>query len=270
MKLPLKVGSEGKYVEQWQRFLGKHTYLDSPPSGVFDAQTRIATRKFQSACRLEADGVAGNYTLGAAIERGLRFSGSADDVVEEGPNWPTPPSFNPLGSISAIQAALGRFDYELVRGRGSDRESIRILGNWEQENIARVSLPGIASVKDGPSSGSVRFHRLAAKPLRDLWRAWSEANLLDRIVSWGGSYNPRYKRGVDVSRKDDKNLSNHSFGTAFDINVSANAFHALPALLKQKGSVRELVEIANNHGFYWGGHFKTRLDGMHFEVAVLP
>jgi D-alanyl-D-alanine carboxypeptidase len=29
--------------------------------------------------------------------------------------------------------------------------------------------------------------------------------------------------------------------------------------------VRELVEIAYQHGFYWGGHFSP-LDGMHFEV----
>ena len=39
-----------------------------------------------------------------------------------------------------------------------------------------------------------------------------------------------------------------------------------PALVGRKGSVRELVEIANANGFYWGGHF-TRKDGMHFEVA---
>ena len=34
----------------------------------------------------------------------------------------------------------------------------------------------------------------------------------------------------------------------------------------QKSSVRELVPIAHDHGFYWGGHF-SRCDGMHFEVA---
>jgi hypothetical protein len=32
--------------------------------------------------------------------------------------------------------------------------------------------------------------------------------------------------------------------------------------------VRELVEIANEWGFYWGGHF-TRKDGMHFEIAKI-
>jgi hypothetical protein len=63
-------------------------------------------------------------------------------------------------------------------------------------------------------------------------------------------------------------LSNHAFGTAFDINVNWNRLGTIPALVGQKGSVRELVQIANNNGFYWGGHF-TRKDGMHFEIAKI-
>lgn len=36
----------------------------------------------------------------------------------------------------------------------------------------------------------------------------------------------------------------------------------------EKETVLDLVKIANEHGFYWGGHF-PRLDGMHFEIAQL-
>lgn len=43
----------------------------------------------------------------------------------------------------------------------------------------------------------------------------------------------------------------------------------IPALEDAQGSLRELVPIANEHGFFWGGHFKRRPDGMHFEVAKL-
>jgi hypothetical protein len=39
-----------------------------------------------------------------------------------------------------------------------------------------------------------------------------------------------------------------------------------PARIDQKGCVRELVEIAVDHGFYWGGWFPKRPDGMHFEA----
>jgi hypothetical protein len=35
------------------------------------------------------------------------------------------------------------------------------------------------------------------------------------------------------------------------------------------GSVFNLVSIAHDHGFYWGGLFTKRRDGMHFEVAEL-
>jgi hypothetical protein len=42
-----------------------------------------------------------------------------------------------------------------------------------------------------------------------------------------------------------------------------------PALVSEKGSVRELVPIANKYGFYWGGHFNSRPDGMHFEAAKI-
>jgi hypothetical protein len=31
--------------------------------------------------------------------------------------------------------------------------------------------------------------------------------------------------------------------------------------------VRELVPIANELGWYWGGHYRKRLDGMHFELV---
>lgn len=41
------------------------------------------------------------------------------------------------------------------------------------------------------------------------------------------------------------------------------------AARRWKGSVRELVPIANEHGFYRGGHFSRR-DGMHVELAQLP
>ncbi len=41
-----------------------------------------------------------------------------------------------------------------------------------------------------------------------------------------------------------------------------------PAVRGDKGSVRELVSIANAHGFYRGGHVSRR-DGMHFDLARL-
>ena len=49
--------------------------------------------------------------------------------------------------------------------------------------------------------------------------------------------------------------SNHSFGTAFDINSDTNPQGKKPPAVGQPGSVRELVPIFEKHGFKWGGQF---------------
>jgi hypothetical protein len=96
-----------------------------------------------------------------------------------------------------------------------------------------------------------------------LWKAWQAKSVLPLVLTFGGSFVPRFIRGSRTV------LSNHAFGSAFDINVAWNLLGNTPALVGQKGSVRPLVSIANEYGFYWGGHFNSRRDGMHFEVAKI-
>jgi hypothetical protein len=48
-----------------------------------------------------------------------------------------------------------------------------------------------------------------------------------------------------------------------------NRLGAIPALDGQEGSVRELAGLANEYGFYRGGHYRKRPDGMHVEVSKL-
>jgi hypothetical protein len=172
-------------------------------------------------------------------------------------SWPARPNFNPLPSNEARFRVFGHFDYQRTTG-----DNIRILGSWEQENIITVQIPQLASLQ-GTNSGNIRFHHLAADQLRAMFAAWEGAGLLDRILSWSGSYVPRFMRSG-------KQLSTHAFGCAFDINVPWNGYYQRAALVGQKGCLRELVPIANQHGFYWGGHFKyggDKSDGMHFEWA---
>jgi hypothetical protein len=172
-------------------------------------------------------------------------------------NWPARPNFNPLPSNQARFNVFGQFDYQRTKG-----DDIRILGNWEQENIITVQIPQLARLQ-GAGGGNIRFHKLAADQLRAMFAAWEAAGLLDRILTWSGTYYPRFMRSG-------KQLSTHAFGCAFDINVAWNGYYKRAALVGEKGSVRELVPIANQHGFYWGGHFKyggDLSDGMHFEWA---
>lgn len=170
-------------------------------------------------------------------------------------SWPARPNFNVLQSNAARQNVFGAFDFERTNG-----DNIRILGNWIQDNIVTVAIPQLASVQ-GTGGGNIQFHRLAADQLRTMWAAWEAAGLLRFVLSWSGSFVPRFMRSG-------KQLSTHAFGCAFDINVPWNGYYKPAALVGDQGSVRELVPIANQHGFFWGGHFPYGhglSDGMHFE-----
>jgi D-alanyl-D-alanine carboxypeptidase-like protein len=67
---------------------------------------------------------------------------------------------------------------------------------------------------------------------------------------------PRAASGKLVAKKD--LLSNHSFGSAVDINYGTNPFDAKKAF----DMPLRIVEIMEGFGFYWGGYYH---DYMHFE-----
>jgi hypothetical protein len=174
--------------------------------------------------------------------------------------FPPHPSFSSPGSAQRAEM-FGTFQYEAAP-TADNPEAIRILGNWERENIVRVPLPQLSQVTGGRHR-SMQFHRLARQQLIDLWQDWETAGLLDRILSYNGSFVPRFIRGSTTR------LSNHAFGSAFDINARWNPLRRIPPAIGEEGCVRDLVPTANRHGFYWGGHYNSRPDGMHFEIALL-
>lgn len=254
-------------VKQWQFFLiGQGITVEGGADGDFGANTAEATREFQRRSGVPPTGKVDNPTLAAAMTRGFVVVDDADDEDTSGPNFPPPPDFNPLPNNAARQAKFGPLEFVAAPVPGNP-ENIRITGTWEQDNLVMLTIPQLAGISipgAGVSSGRARFHRKAATQFVALWAAWETAGLKDRVLTWGGSFMPRFIRGLAGS----ESLSVHAFGCAFDINMAQNALGAEPARVGQPGSVRELVRIANDHGFYWGGHFSRR-DGMHFEVAQL-
>lgn len=254
----LAKGSTGAGVSKWQTFLVGQGFRISA-NGKFDESTEGATRAFQEKHKLFVDGEVGNESYGKAALLGFEV---VDFSSKPSSGYPPKPGFFPLLSTAEREKVFGRFAHEpdpLPR----NPERIRILGDWVKENIVEVTLPQLTGIRGAPRGGRVSLHRLAIKPMVALWAAWQEADLLSRIVSWDGAFVARYIRG---SRSV---LSNHAFGTAFDINADFNRLGAEPAWPGEKGCVFDLVKIANDHGFYWGGHFNKRRDGMHFELAVI-
>jgi len=255
----IRINSSGPLVTSWQFFLTGQSFYSGPVNGEFDDATQLATIEFQKKFSLQPDGIVGNKTFGAAMQLG--FEGVEDNRSDKsGSGFPAPPDFPPLTSNAERQNLFGVFTFEPAP-RPDNPENIRITNNWVKENIITVKIPQLKKVT---SSGSMEFHKLAASQLLKLWQDWENEGLLHLVLSFDGAYVARFVRGLAAKGV----LSNHAFGSAFDINFLFNKLNTIPALVGQKGSVRELVPIANANGFYWGGHF-NRLDGMHFEIAKL-
>lgn len=255
----IKINSSGALVSSWQFFLKGKGLYNGDVTGKFDEETKLASIAFQQAANLQPDGIIGNKTFGAAMLLG--FEGVEDTRKDKsGADFPAKPDFSPLTGNAARQKIFGTFTFVPAPIPGN-RENIRITNNWVRDNIVTVNIPQLKFVNGGTG---MQFHKLAADQLKKLWSDWQKAGLLHQVLSFEGAYVARFVRGLAAKGV----LSNHAFGSAFDINYLFNQLGAVPVLAGQKGSVRELVAIANENGFYWGGHF-SRLDGMHFEVAKI-
>jgi hypothetical protein len=170
------------------------------------------------------------------------------------PDFPPPPDFPYLKDPTSL---FGTFAFRPAPEPGNP-EHVDIDDQWVADNIVTVDVahPTLGTI-------GIRFNRKGQGQLLALWKDWAENGLLDRIKTFDGGFSPRFMRGSNDT------LSRHAWGAAFDINAKWNPLKAEPALVGEEGCVRELVTIANKHGFYWGGHFRTRQDGMHFEIAKL-
>ncbi len=261
----LKKGMKSELVGDWQAFLRSQKMYLKTIDNDFGQNTHESTINFQSKYKLQADGVVGPMTWAKAISLGFHLAieeitpeTSSDTVTSA--NFPPKPNFPPLVSNTEREKIFGVITYK-ANPSSSNPEGITITNNFEKINIIKVDLPQLAKATNGQFS-SMRFHKDCAYQLQEFFKELEEKNLLHYIKSYAGAYFPRFIRGSRTT------LSNHSYGTAFDINVPWNGLGKTPALVGQSGCVRELVPIAHKWGFYWGGHF-SRPDGMHFEVAKI-
>jgi hypothetical protein len=69
-------------------------------------------------------------------------------------------------------------------------------------------------------------------------------------------------------RGSDTDLSNHSSGTAIDLNATKHPLGMSNTFTKQQAiTIRELCK---KYGLRWGGDYAKRKDEMHFEVIETP
>lgn len=134
---------------------------------------------------------------------------------------------------------------------------------WEAANIVRVTVPQLNGVDDGTSGGStgvIRFHKRGVAQLLAAFAEVEARGLLHHILAFAGSYYPRMIRGSTASP------SEHSFGTALDLNAPWNGLGRTPAKEGTEGSMHEVAAVFKRHGFEWGGDWQGRKDGMHLQV----
>lgn len=140
----------------------------------------------------------------------------------------------------SVAEAVGTFRYTVLgAGRIAPEQS------WVDANIRTEPVPIL---------GSMTCHRVVFPQLRAALLEIEQRGLADEInvEEYAGCFYPRFIAGS-------QQLSLHSFGIAFDINVPGN----------QRGTTgeidRDVVSIFKRWGFAWGGDWSWT-DPMHFEM----
>lgn len=95
---------------------------------------------------------------------------------------------------------------------------------------------------------------------------YPDTNGIMGIDPKGGAFNFRGKNNNNNNQNQTKQFepSEHSYGTAIDINVPYNPMHDGPNSPSLYAVTPEVVEIFRKHGFSWGGDWKGTKDYMHF------
>jgi hypothetical protein len=279
-------------VERWQYFLIKQGIpVVGGIDGSFGLLTEQATTAFQTQMNVPRSGALDAATLSAA--KSLGYFVVPDDHYDriDKPNFPPRPRNLRSPSNDDRNDVFKCFTFSQRPRAERPRDNVEeiivhkscdgTLPKWEDAQIVRVQVPQLVHVRGELTDGFIRIHRLLKDKLLQLFAAWDEANVAHLVIHFSGSFVPRYKRNraprgngpqPERSSRDVEQLSNHSFGSAFDLNDKQNAQNlehpVPPAPVRAKGTLRELVPIANSRGWFWGGHFGAgSVDGMHFEFA---
>ncbi|GJD98115.1 M15 family metallopeptidase [Methylobacterium isbiliense] len=271
-------------VQRWQYFLRRQGYDQvGNIDGDFGINTETTTKFFQVKHNLVPNGEVDAPTLNVAATRGYTILPQTYYSDRRGGAYPPRPTGLSSPSNATRNRDFGCFTFlQHPRPPRPDKEAIvitascdRTVPDWVGANIVEMPVPQLRFARG--YNGRIRCHRLAAPVIKALFEAWEQADLLHLILSYDGCFVPRYKRkqapsptlGHNEKKSADvEALSNHAFGSAFDINAADNPLGEEPAECGDRGSVRELVAAANAVGIYWGGHFGTE-DGMHFEISAL-
>lgn len=167
---------------------------------------------------------------------------------------PAPAYNSSYPKLSKVNGYFGQFRYRDIAGG-----RIEIDPQWVKENIVTITLPGI--------NRQVQVHKNAAEAFITAFTYIENGTavingetvpLTSLIRTMDGTWVPRHI-GWNVNR----GLSNHSWGTAIDINASDHYRYVDPAKEPHDPNLILWEKAFKPAGFSWGNHYS---DAMHYEL----
>jgi peptidoglycan hydrolase-like protein with peptidoglycan-binding domain len=239
----LSWGSRGSAVSLLQKDLTGLGFNTYGVDGIFGSNTYNAVVKFQKSQGLGADGIVGPKTKAALNARTSSTpSRSGETDIRKYPK------------ISKVNGSFGQFHYrELAGGR------IEVDPIWIANNIVTINLPGL--------NKNVQVHKAAAnnfiKAFTYIQNGTATINgkqvpLLSLIKTMDGTFVTRH-----VNWNPANGLSNHSWGTAIDINASNHFRYVNPTWEPNDPNAILWEKAFKPAGFSWGNSYN---DSMHYEL----
>lgn len=139
----------------------------------------------------------------------------------------------------------------------TDRDCFNAFGDPNRPHKGLMVWDVPKALQFGPIPKRIYGDRILIKLLQRALNLVVSRGLEHLITSWDGCHNVRQMRGYT------DRWSLHSWGVAFDINAKENPLGAKPKMDPA------LVKCFTDVGFDWGGNFKSRPDGMHFQLSSL-
>jgi hypothetical protein len=170
----------------------------------------------------------------------------------------------PLTNAQRIER-FGYFPWRVI-GDTANPERIRQLGGWPEREIVPIDLPFPFQGKRAMLNGR------AVDSFMRLFEDWHRDGDTALIHAWNGGWAPRFKRqdGTVAERiarcqtLGAASLSNHAWGTAFDVNAGQ---WPLGRPCPAGDPWRRLSVRAYERGWFPGMDFRRRPDAMHFEFS---
>lgn len=278
----LSLGSQGKDVKTWREFLRHKVALPiarhlSVREQQFDDLTDALTRVFQDQAGLSVDGVVGPETWKAAAKAGDDKKLEDFRIKIEGfkQKWEPPKDYpkqpDTIRRMSEAEADE-RYGKLMEDGGAAGAKETVVISEAYRQQIVEVPVPQLRPIPGAPDSGVVYFHKDARDRLVALFQDWERQGLMPKVLSFRSAFDPRRQRpNLALPEPTDPAklpISMHARGLAFDINTEWNLVGQKPAEPSQRGCVYDLVTLAYQNGFCWGGFFEDRLDGSHFEIGI--